>query len=90
MGQASAKRVDNHITAMEGAGYAVNEKLASKLRNSLNELNMVSEDDGQLMCILPVPIDMPGSDQGIKKEEQPQSSLPKPKFFLNCYNGSHM
>ena len=90
MGQASAKRVENHITAMEGAGYTINEQLASKLRNSLNKLNMASDDDGQLVCILPVPVDMPGLNEGTKKEAQSQSSLQRPKFFLNCYNGSHM
>ncbi|CDS37473.1 protein polyglycylase TTLL10 [Echinococcus multilocularis] len=90
MGQTSAKRIQNHISAMEGAGYTVDEKLATKLRNSLTKLNIMSDDDGQLMCILPVPNDVLDSDQAIKKEIQQQLSLPRPKFFLNCYNGSHI
>ncbi|KAL5968048.1 Protein polyglycylase TTLL10 [Taenia solium] len=90
MGQASAKRIQNHISAMEGAGYTVDEKLATKLRNSLTKLNVMSDDDGQLMCILPVPNDVLDFDQGTKKEIQQQLSLPRPKFFLNCYNGSHI
>lgn len=91
MGQASVKPIKDHLVALEGAGYAVNEKLVDQLQNSLTKLNMVNDKDNQPIVLVSAPIDAPETDQQAKTDmTRSQLVQTKPKFFINCYNGSHM
>lgn len=96
MGQVPSRRIQSHIAAMESAGYKVDPTLTARMHQSLTNLNMISDEEGPLLCILPVPLDILGSDTLKKSQSQQQMHLqhvlgvPRPKYFINCFNGAHM
>ncbi|KAM7542361.1 hypothetical protein Aperf_G00000014310 [Anoplocephala perfoliata] len=91
MGQSSTKPIKDHVVALEGAGYKLNEKLVNQLQNSLTKLNMIDDKDDPAIVLVSTSVETLETDQCSKKDmtsSQPVRS--KPKFFIHCYNGSHI